>query len=344
MRPRPGPDPSRRHHFGTLSFVQAITVREPGEPDVLEVTEVPDPEPGAGEIVIKVHAAGLNRADLLQRQGYYQPPPGASGILGLEVSGHVADLGAGVSGWTVGDACVALLGGGGYAERVLVPAGQVVPPPPGIDLLTAGGVIEAAATVQSNLANARLTAGEFFLVHGGAGGIGSFAIPYAKHLGVTVITTAGTAEKLDYCRRLGADHAISYREDWPAAVRAAVGDHGVDVILDNMGAKYLEQHVELLAPDGRLMIIGMQGGRRGTLDIGQLNRKRGQLHSVSLRTRPVEQKTAICEAVVETVWPLYADGTLAPPAYEVFPFAEAAAAHALMESGQHVGKIILRVG
>jgi putative PIG3 family NAD(P)H quinone oxidoreductase len=324
--------------------VQAITIREPGGPEVLELTGVPDPRPGPGEIAIRVHAAGINRADLLQRQGHYPPPAGASGILGLEASGHVAELGPEVSGWAVGDACVALLSGGGYAERVVVPAGQVVPPPPGLDLLAAGGLIEAAATVQSNLANAKLTAGDVFLVHGGAGGIGSFAIPYAKHLGATVITTAGTTEKLDYCRALGADHAISYRGDWVSDARAAVGDHGVDVILDNMAAKYLDDHVELLAPDGRLMIIGMQGGRKGTLDIGRLMAKRGQLHSASLRTRPVEQKTAICRAVAETVWPLYAHGTLAPPAYQVFPLAEASAAHALMESGEHTGKIILRVG
>ena len=324
-------------------LVQAITVREPGGPDVLELTDIPDREPGPGEVAIRVQAAGVNRADLLQREGHYPPPPGASGILGLEVSGHIVEVGPEVSGWAVGDACVALLAGGGYAERAVVPAGQVVPPPPGMDLLTAGGVIEAAATVQSNLANANLTAGEILLVHGGAGGIGSFAIPYAKHLGATVITTAGTAEKLDYCRGLGADHAISYREDWAGAVRVATGDHGVDVILDNMGAKYLDDHVELLAADGRLMIIGMQGGRKGTLDIGRLMSKRGQLHAASLRTRPVEQKTAICRAVVETVWPLYADGILATPAYEVFPLAEAAAAHARMESGEHTGKIILRV-
>ena len=318
-------------------------MREPGGPGVLELTEVPDPEPGPGEIAIRVRAAGVNRADLLQRQGHYPPPKGASGTLGLEASGQVAEVGAGVDGWSVGDDCVALLAGGGYAERVVVPAGQVTPPPPGIDLITAGGIIEAAATVQSNLANANLTAGEILLVHGGAGGIGSFAIPYAKHVGALVITTAGTPEKLDYCRELGADHAISYRGDWTAGVRAAAGDHGVDVILDNMGAKYLEDHVELLAADGRLMIIGMQGGRQGTLDIGRLMTKRGQLHAASLRARPVEQKAAICRAVVEMVWPLYADGTLAPPAYEVFPLAEAAAAHARMESGEHTGKIILRI-
>ncbi len=324
--------------------MQTIRVREPGGPDVLELVETDRPRPGPGEILIEVTAAGINRADLLQRRGNYPPPPGASEVLGLEVSGHVAELGPDVTGWQVGDACVALLAGGGYAEYVAAPAGQVVPPPEGIDLVTAAGLIEVAATVQSNLAQAGLGAGEAFLVHGGAGGIGSFAVPYAKHLGATVIATAGSPEKLDYCRARGADYALSYRDDWPAGVREAVGDHGVDVILDNMGAKYLDDHIQLLASDGRLVVIGMQGGTRGTLDLGRLMRKRGALYSASLRTRPVEQKAAICRAVVEEVWPLLTDGTLEPVPYETYPLAEAAAAHARMESGEHTGKIILLVG
>ena len=265
-------------------------------------------------------------------------------MLGLEVSGNIAALGPGVTGWEVGDACVALLAGGGYARYVVAPAGQVVPPPRGMDLMAAAGVVEVAATVQSNLAQARLTAGDTFLVHGGAGGIGSFAVPYAKHLGATVIATAGNQEKLAYCRARGADYALSYRDDWPAAVRQAVGDHGVDVILDNMGAKYLDEHVRLLAADGRLLVIGMQGGNRGTLDLGRLMPKRGSLYAASLRSRPVQQKAAICRAVVQEVWPLLADGTLQPVPYETYPLAEAAAAHARMESGEHLGKIILRVG
>jgi putative PIG3 family NAD(P)H quinone oxidoreductase len=338
------PNPSRGCRDGTLSIVQAIGVRAPGGPEMLELVEVDRPQPGPGQILIKVLAAGINRADLLQRQGHYPPPPGGSDVIGLEASGHIAELGPDVTGWQVGDPCVALLAGGGYAEYVVVPAGQVVPAPQGVDLVAAAGLIEIAATVQSTLQRAALSAGEVFLVHGGAGGIGSFAVPYAKHLGATVIATAGSPQKLDYCRGRGADYALSYRDDWPAAVREAVGDHGVDVILDNMGAKYLEDHIQLLAPDGRLMVIGMQGGTRGTLDLGRLLPKRGTLYAASLRSRPVEQKAAICRAVAEQIWPLVADGTLQPVPYETYPLAEAAAAHARMESGEHTGKIILRVG
>ena len=323
--------------------MQSIGVREPGGPEVLELIELPTPRPGSGEIMIEVLAAGVNRADLLQRQGHYPPPPGASDVLGLEVSGHIAELGPGVTGWEVGDECLALLAGGGYAEYVVAPAGQVVLPPEGIDLVAAGGLIEAAATVQSNLEHAGLAAGDAFLVHGGAGGIGSFAVPYAKHLGATVITTAGSPEKLEYCRARGADHALSYRDDWPAGVREVVGDHGVDVIMDNMAAKYLDDHVQLLAVGGRLVVIGMQGGTRGTLDLGLLMSKRGWVHAASLRSRPVEEKAAICRAMVNSVWPLLADGTLTPVPYETYPLAETAAAHARMESGEHTGKIILLV-
>jgi putative PIG3 family NAD(P)H quinone oxidoreductase len=338
------PNPSRGSPDGTLSIVQAIGVRAPGGPEMLELVEIDRPRPGPGEILIKVLAAGINRADLLQRQGHYPPPPGGSDVIGLEASGHIAELGPGVTGWEVGDPCVALLAGGGYAAYVVAPAGQVVPPPERIDLVAAAGLIEIAATVQSTLQRAGLAAGEMFLVHGGAGGIGSFAVPYAKHLGATVIATAGSPEKLDYCRARGADYALSYRDDWPAAVHEAVGDHGVDVILDNMGAKYLDDHIQLLAADGRLMVIGMQGGTRGTLDLGRLLPKRGMLYAASLRSRPVQQKAAICQAVAEEIWPLVADGTLQPVPYETYPLAEAAAAHARMESGEHTGKIILLVG
>lgn len=323
--------------------MRAIVVREPGGPDALELAEVPDPQVGPGEVLIDVVAAGVNRADLMQRQGRYPPPPGASGLLGLECSGHVAGIGPGVEDWQVGEPCVALLAGGGYAERVVAPAGQVVVPPPGIDLVTAGGVIEVAATVSSNLDLARLRAGERFLVHGGAGGIGTFAIAYAKSLGATVMATAGSEEKLAHCRSLGADLAVSYREDWPAAADTFSAGAGIDVILDNMGASYLERNVAVLATGGRLMVIGLQGGRQGTLDLGALLPKRASVTATALRSRPVEEKAAICVGVVVGVWPAYAAGALGPPPTTVFGLAEAAEAHRWLESGSGLGKAVLRV-
>ncbi len=321
--------------------MRAITVTEPGPPQNLRIADVEDPRPGSGDLLIRVAAAGVNRADLMQRQGHYPPPPGASPIIGLEVSGTIAGVGDDVTGWSVGDPCVALLAGGGYAELVAAPAGQVIPPPPGVDLVTAGGVIEVAATVQSNLDRAALAAGEVFLVHGGAGGIGSFAIPYAKSVGATVIATAGSAGKLDYCRAIGADHALSYRDDWANGVREVTDGRGPDVVLDNMGAKYLATHIDVLATDGRLMIIGLQGGTKAELDIGALLGKRGAVIAMSLRSRPVAQKAAICARVLESVWPLIASGAITLPTPRTYPLDQAAAAHALLESGDHQGKTVL---
>jgi putative PIG3 family NAD(P)H quinone oxidoreductase len=328
--------------YGTLWGVKAIVAREPGPPDVLELREVETPKPRPDEVLIKVAAVGVNRADLLQRQGHYQPPPGASSLIGLEVSGTIAGVGEEVSNWEVEDPCIALLAGGGYAEYVAVPTGQVVPPPLGVELVAAAGVIEVAATVYSNIELADLADGDVFLVHGGAGGIGSFAIQYAKSLGAMVITTAGSEDKLRYCRSIGADYAISYRGDWAAGVRD-VAANGVNMILDNMGAKYLSDHVQLLAADGLLAIIGMQGGRSGTLDLSSLMQRRGIVTASLLRSRPVEQKAAICRRLVERVWPLIADNTIKLPPLTMFPLAEAAAAHARLESGDNVGKIILSV-
>jgi putative PIG3 family NAD(P)H quinone oxidoreductase len=314
-----------------------------GGPDVLSVTDLPDPEPGPGEVAITVAATAVNRADLLQRQGHYPPPPGASEIIGLECSGTVAALGEGVSDWAVGDEVCALLAGGGYAERVVVPAGQVMPVPAGIDLVSAAAIPEVACTVWSNVFMvAGLQPGEHFLVHGGAGGIGTFAIQLASQLGAHVYTTGGTPEKLAACAELGAEVTINYRDDdFVEVVRERSGGHGADVILDNMGASYLGRNVDALALEGRLVVIGMQGGSKGELDLGKLLRKRGAVIATSLRSRPVPEKAAICAAVVEHVWPLVAEGLVRPIVHDTMPLEEVAAAHALMESGGHMGKIVL---
>ena len=324
--------------------MRAVIATEPGGPEVLTVTEIADPEIGPGEVLLDVVAAGLNRADLLQRQGFYPPPPGASDVIGMECSGTVAAVGEGVTGWSVGDPACALLAGGGYAERVAVPAGQLMPVPDGVDLVTAAAVPEVAATVWSNVFMvAGLQPQETLLVHGGAGGIGSFAIQLAHRLGARVITTAGTAAKLAACTALGADVVINYRDqDFVEVVRSET-DGGVDVILDNMGAKYLDRNIDALRTQGRLVIIGMQGGTKAELDINKLLRKRGAVIATNLRGRPTEEKSAICASVVEHVWPLVAEGLVRPIVGRSFPLAEAAAAHAYMESGDHSGKILLTV-
>ncbi len=319
----------------------AVIAVEAGAPEVLRVEEVETPRPGPGEVLIKVAAAGVNRADLMQRQGHYPPPPGASPIIGLECAGEIAEVGEGVTGWGVGDACVALLAGGGYAEYVVVPAGQAIEPPEGIDRVTAAGLVETAATVSSNLQIAGLTSGDFFLVHGGSGGIGSMAIQYAKALGATVMTTAGSDAKLDYCRSIGADLAVSYRDDWASAVQDRSAGHGVDVILDSIGARYLDQHLALLAIEGRLVVIGLQGGRKGEVNLGQLLSKRGRIIATTVRSRPVAEKSAICARVAETIWPLIASGAVRPAPQTVMRLEQAAEAHRHLESGDNLGKIIL---
>jgi putative PIG3 family NAD(P)H quinone oxidoreductase len=323
--------------------MRAVTVSEPGGPEVLALSELPDPEPGPGEVVIDVAASAVNRADLLQRQGLYPPPRGASAIIGLECSGTISAVGQEAGDREVGDEVCALLAGGGYATRVCVPAGQVMPVPSGVDLVTATALPEVACTVWSNVFMvAGLQPGEHLLVHGGAGGIGTFAIQLASVLGAQVLTTAGSAEKLAVCADLGADVTINYREDdFVEAVRAATDGHGADVILDNMGASYLGRNVDALATEGRLVIIGMQGGTKGELDIAALLRKRGAVVATALRSRPPEEKAAICAAVVEHVWPLVADGRIRPVVHTTLPLAEAGKAHALMEASDNVGKILL---
>jgi putative PIG3 family NAD(P)H quinone oxidoreductase len=319
--------------------MHAIAIENPGDPDVLVWTEVPDPVAAAGEVLIDVAAAGVNRADLAQRQGFYPPPPGAPPYPGLEVSGRIAALGTGVTGWRVGDEVCALLAGGGYAERVAAPAGQVLPVPRGVSLVEAAGLPEVACTVWSNVFMlADLEGGESFLVHGGASGIGTMAIQLAKAYGARVLCTAGSAEKLARCRELGADIGINYRtEDF-------VKEAGpVDVILDNMGAEYLSRNVEALATGGRLMVIALQGGAVGTLDLGLLMRKRALVHATGLRARPLDEKAEIVAAVREYVWPLVVSGAVRPVVHTMVPMSDAAAAHRILEESTHIGKVVLAV-
>jgi putative PIG3 family NAD(P)H quinone oxidoreductase len=320
--------------------MRAVIAPEPGGPEALVVTERPDPAAGPGEVVVGVVAAALNRADLLQRMGFYPPPPGASDILGMECAGRVVRIGEGVTGWSVGDEVCALLAAGGYAEQVVVPAGQLMRVPAGLTMVQAAALPEVACTVWSNVFMvANLQPKETFLVHGGAGGIGTFAIQLAKALGARVLTTAGTAAKQQLCLDLGADRAINYRtEDYVEILKS---EGGADVILDNMGAKYLPGNVQALATEGRLVIIGMQGGIKGELDIAALLGKRGAVIATSLRARPSAEKSAICRGVEEFVWPLVEDGSVRAVVEAEFDLADVAAAHTLMESGDHSGKIVL---
>ncbi|ALO94922.1 Quinone oxidoreductase [Streptomyces hygroscopicus subsp. limoneus] len=327
----------------SVTGMHAITIPEPGGPEALVWDEVPDPVPGEGEVLVEVVASAVNRADILQRQGFYNPPPGASPYPGLECSGTIAALGPGVSGWAVGDQVCALLAGGGYAEKVAVPAGQLLPAPEGVDLTRAAALPEVVCTVWSNVFMvAHLRPGETLLVHGGSSGIGTMAIQLAKAVGAKVAVTAGTKEKLDRCAELGADVLINYREqDFVAEIKRATDGAGADVILDNMGAKYLERNVQALAVNGRLAIIGMQGGVKGELNIGTLLSKRAAISATSLRARPLEEKAAIVAAVREHVWPLFAAGHVGPVVDRELPMPEAAEAHRLVEASGHIGKVLL---
>jgi putative PIG3 family NAD(P)H quinone oxidoreductase len=326
--------------------MRAVIVTEPGGPEVLEWAEVPDPVCGPGEVIVDVAATAVNRADLLQRQGFYPPPPGASDILGLECSGVISEVGEGVTGWSVGDEVCALLTGGGYAERVAVPAGQLLPRPSGVELATAAALPEVTCTVWSNVfLLAGLRRGENFLVHGGSSGIGTMAIQLAARAGARVFTTAGTAAKLAVCRELGADVAINYRdEDFVARVAEETGGAGVDVVLDNMGAKYLGRNVDALATGGRLVSIGMQGGTKGELDLGKLMRKRASVHATTLRSRPATGpggKAEIVAAVRHDVWPDVERGAIRPIVDRRLPMSRAAEAHAVVEASEHIGKVLL---
>jgi putative PIG3 family NAD(P)H quinone oxidoreductase len=325
--------------------MHAIVITKPGGPGVLRWMEVPDPEPGPGDLLIDIVATAVNRADLLQRQGLYPPPPGAPPYPGLECSGRVAAAGPEVTGWHEGDEVCALLSGGGYAERVAVPAGQVLPVPKGMAVADAGALMEAACTVWSNVFMlGRLAAGETILVHGGASGVGSFALQLARACGARVLCTAGSPEKLASCEKLGAHRAISYRdEDFAAAARDFTDGVGVDVILDIMGASYLARNIGCLATGGRLLVIGMQGGVRAELDLGAMLRKRATLFATTLRSRPAAGKAAIAAEVREHVWPMIEAGTVRPVIDRGLPVQDAAAAHRIIEAGAHVGKVLLTV-
>ena len=334
---------------GRFEGMKAVLASGPGGPEVLSLGEAEDPEPAAGEVLLDVAATAVNRADLLQRAGKYPPPPGASPILGLECSGRIAALGEGVTGWQVGDEVCALLSGGGYAERVCVAAAQLMPAPAGLDLVSAAALPEVACTVWSMVLDrppaAALVPGESFLVHGGSSGIGTMAIQLAAAQGCRVFTTAGTAEKLAACRELGAELAVNYRDDdFVAAVRERTGGAGVDVVLDTVGAKYLQANLDVLATGGRIAVIGLLGGSSGTLSLAALMHKRATMHAAGLRGRPPEQKAAIVAGTQAHVWPLVSSGAVRPVVHEVLALAQAAQAHRIVERSEHIGKLVLTTG
>lgn len=334
---------------GTLSAysrgMRAIEIVHPGGPEVLAETTRPDPAPGPAEVLIDVAAAGVNRADLLQRQGNYPPPPGASDIPGLECSGVIVGLGPEVSGWQVGDRVAALLDGGGYAELAVAPAAQLLPVPDHIDLVDAAGLPEAVCTAWSNLVMVgSLASGEIVLIHGGSGGVGSVAIQLAAALGARVIITAGGAERVAGCVALGAESGIDHRaEDVGARIAEVTSGHGADVVLDVLGAGALTANVRALATGGRLVVIGLQQGRRAEIDLGMLMGKRASVHGTTLRSRPLAEKAAIVADVAAHAWPLLgpADLRLRPVIHTRIPLAEAGRAHSLLDSGEVFGKVLL---
>ena len=329
--------------------MRAITISSPGEPEVLQVTDEPTPDIAADEVLVRVHAAGVNRADLLQRRGFYDPPPGATEIPGLEVSGTIERLGADVTGWSVGDRVAALLSGGGYAESVPVPAGQLLPVPDDFDLTEAAALPEVLSTVWSNIVGrGQVKAGEWLLVHGGGSGIGTAAIQIARHLGVKIVVTVGSEKKAEFCRELGADAVINYREeDFVDRVREICthddGSTGADVILDIIGAKYLERNIKALGTDGRLIIIGMQGGTKTEINLGWLMQPRKSVSATTLRARPKEQKIAIVAEVAEQLWPAVISGDIRPIIHETVPLTEVVRAHQMLEDVANIGKVLLIV-
>lgn len=323
--------------------MRAITIPTPGDADALVPADVPAPRIGPGEVLVDVAAAGVNRADIVQRQGNYPPPPGASELPGLEVSGVVREVGDDVPDWSLGDRVCALLAGGGYAEQVAVPAGQVLPVPHGVDLVEAAALPEVACTVWSNLVlEAGLTEGQTVLLHGGSSGIGTMGIQVARALGARVAVTAGSHAKLDACAGLGAQILIDYREqDFVQEIRSATDGAGADVILDLMGAKYLDRNLHALARDGRLVVIGLMGGARAELDLARMLSNRLRVIATSLRSRPVAGKAAIVRAVREQLWPLVEQGEVRPIVHGTYPLEQASRAHEELESSQHIGKVLL---
>jgi putative PIG3 family NAD(P)H quinone oxidoreductase len=325
--------------------MRAVILSQVGGPEVLSMAEVPDPRPAPGYVIVEVQATALNFADLLQRRGVYGTPVDLPGILGIECSGTISEIGPDVENWAIGDTVCALTAGGAYAERVAVPAAQLLPIPHNIDVGTAAALPEAACTVWSNLLDiARLSPGEVLLVHGGAGGIGTFAIQTGRALGARVIATAGSPDKLRRCSELGAHRVVSYRsEDFVAAVHEETNGIGADVILDNMGASYLPRNIDALAPDGRIVMIGLQSGRDGQIPLGLMMGKRGSLFTTSLRDRPPAAKARIVAGVRRDLWPHLDGRRIVPVVDRSFALADMAAAHRYMEDGQHVGKIVVTV-
>jgi NADPH:quinone reductase len=325
-------------------LMHCIEIAAPGGPEVLRIDSKPVPRPGAGEVLVRAQAAGVNRADLMQRQGHYPPPPGASPILGMEISGRIAELGAGTtSRWQVGDAVCALLAGGGYAEYCAVPEGQCLPVPAGISLRHAAAIPEAAITVWANLFEPRrLFAGNRFLVQGGSSGIGTMAIQIARAFGARVATTAGTYTKCSFCLDLGAEAAINYRtQEWAAELAGWAQPHGIDAILDMVGGDYFPKHIDLLATGGRLVHVAYSHGSQVTVDLRTVMSKRLLITGSTLRSRSVAEKSSLARAVEQNLWPLFASGQLQPVIDTSFPLELAADAHRLMESGRHIGKILL---
>ncbi|MEO1001153.1 MAG: NAD(P)H-quinone oxidoreductase [Pseudomonadota bacterium] len=325
--------------------MQAVEITAPGGPEVLVPATRPVPVPGAGEILIRVRAAGVNRPDALQRAGAYDPPPGASDLPGLECAGEVAAVGPGVARWSVGDAVCALLPGGGYAEYVVTPADHALPVPGPLSMVEAAALCETLFTVWINVfERGGLRAGETFLVHGGSSGIGTTAIQLAALRGARVFATAGSDEKCAACVRLGAERAVNYREeDFVAVAREVTGGRGLDLILDMVGGDYIPRNIRALAEDGRLSMIAFLGGPMAEVNFAQVMVKRLTLTGSTLRPRSVQKKAEVAAALEAEVWPLLEAGRMAPVMDRTYPLAEAAAAHARMETSQHIGKIVLEV-